>query len=61
MRNLKDEIIKAILAVGDKYSLTVGESISIVIPHKCSLASATDSDLFLWLNYYLINGRRIEL
>lgn len=44
-----------------KYSLSIGEAISTCIPEKRSLAMAQNDELILWMEYYLINGRRMEL
>lgn len=44
-----------------KYSLSIGEAIATCIPEKRSLAMAQDDELKLWLEYYLVNGRRLEL
>lgn len=47
--------------ITDKYDLSIGEAISASIPEKRSLAMAQDDELKLWLEYYLTNGRRLEL
>lgn len=56
-----NKFIALLSDIADKYDLTIGEAIAICIPDKRSLAMAQDDELLLWMEYYLINGRRLEL